>query len=103
VKQYSAMILFATIATISYLEIVSAGRVERRPAVALVTTCLALAYLNHFALVYACLLLLLLAAAFRRPLAARRRIWRMIGAFALGYLPIAYFLYIQVRYSIDAW
>jgi hypothetical protein len=27
----------------------------------------------------------------------------MLGAFALGYLPIAYFLYIQVRYSIDAW
>jgi mannosyltransferase len=103
VKQYSAMILFATIATIAYLEIVSTRRVERRPAITLTTTCLALAYLNHFALVYACLLLVLLAATFRRDPEPRRRVRRMLGAFALGYLPIAYFLYIQVRYSIDAW
>jgi hypothetical protein len=82
---------------------VSARRVDRRPAFALTATGLALAYLNHFALVYASLLLVLLAAEFWRDLAARRRVQRMIGAFALGYLPIAYFLYIQVRYSIDAW
>jgi uncharacterized membrane protein len=103
VKQYSAMVLFATIATISYLEMVSAGRVDRRPAVALTATCLTLAYLNHFGLVYAGLLLFLLAAGFRREAATRRRVLRMIGGFALGYLPIAYFLYIQLRYSIDAW
>lgn len=103
VKQYSAMILFATIATISFLEMVSARRVERRPAFVLTATGLALAYLNHFALVYAGLLLVLLAARFWRDAAARRRVVRMIGGFAIGYLPIAYFLYIQVRYSIDAW
>jgi hypothetical protein len=103
VKQYSAMVLFATIATISYLEMVSAQRVDRRPAFVLTATCLALAYLNHFALVYACLLLTLLALRFRRDGAARRRVFSMTGAFALGYLPIVYFLYIQVRYSIDDW
>jgi len=103
VKQYSAMVLFATIATVAYLEIVSPRRVDRRPAIVLTATSLALAYLNHFALVYACLLLLLLAVRFRRDAGAFRRVLRMIGTFALGYLPIAYFLYIQVRYSIDAW
>jgi mannosyltransferase len=103
VKQYSAMVLFATIATISYLQMVSARRVDRRPAFVLTASCLALAYLNHFALVYAGLLLFLLAATVQRDEAARRRVLRMVSAFAIGYLPIAYFLYIQVRYAIDAW
>jgi uncharacterized membrane protein len=103
VKQYSAMLLCATIATVAYLEIVLAARVDRKPAVVLTATCLALAYLNHFGMVYACLLLVLLALTFRRDDSARRRIARMATAFALGYLPIAYFLYLQVRYSIDAW
>jgi len=88
---------------VAYLEIVSARRVDRRPAIVLTATSLALAYLNHFALVYACLLLFLLAVRFRRDAGARRRVVRMVGTFAAGYLPIAYFLYIQVRYSIDAW
>src|SRR3954454_21979934 len=103
VKQYSAMLLCATIATVAYLEIVLAARVDRKPAIVVTITCLALAYLNHFGMVYACLLLVMLALTFRRDDAARRRVARMATAFALGYLPIAYFLYIQVRYSIDAW
>jgi mannosyltransferase len=103
VKQYSAMILFATVATVSYLEIVTARRVDRRTGITLATACLALAHLNHFAMVYAWILIALLALTFRHNREAVRRIVRIGIAFGLGYLPIAYFLYVQVRYSIDAW
>ena len=103
VKQYSPMILFGTVATISYLEIVTTRRVDRRTGVTLAAACLALAYLNHFAMVYATILLALLALSFRRDPETRRRIVRIGMVFGLGYLPIAYFLYIQLKYSIDAW
>ena len=103
VKQYSAMILFATVATVSYLEIVTARRVDRRTGITLAAACLALAHLNHFAMVYAWILIALLALTFRHNREALRRIVRIGIAFGLGYLPIAYFLYVQVKYSIDAW
>ena len=103
VKQYSAMILFATVATISYLEITTARRVDRRAGITLAAACLALAYLNHFAMVYASILIALLALTFRHNREELRQITRIGIAFGLGYLPIAYFLYIQLRYSIDAW
>ena len=103
VKQYSAVLLFVTIATITYLEIVDARRIERRTGLVLGGSCVALAYLNHLAMVYAALLLALLVIALRRAPEARRRATIIAGAFALSYLPIAYFLYVQVRYNIDAW
>ena len=65
VKQYSAMILFATVATVSYLEIVAARRVDRRAGITLATACVALAHLNHFAMVYASILIVVLALTFR--------------------------------------
>ena len=103
VKQYSAMILFATVATVSYLEIVAARRVDRRTGITLAMACLALAHLNHFAMVYAWILVALLALTFRHDREAVRRIMRIGIAFGLGYLPIVYFLYVQVKYAIDAW
>ena len=103
VKQYSGMILFSTVATISYLEIVTAQRVDRRTGITLAAACLVLAYLNHFAMVYAWLLIALLALTFRHNREVLRRIMRIGIALGLGYLPIAYFLYLQVKYSIDAW
>lgn len=103
VKQYSAMILFATVATISYLEIAAARRVDRRAGATLASACLVLAYLNHFAMVYAWILLALLAVTVRRNREALQRILQIGIVLAVGYLPIAYFLYIQLKYSIDAW
>ncbi len=103
VKQYSPMILFATVATIAYLEIVAAGRIDRRSGTILAAAFLALAYLNHFAMVYASILLALLALTFRRDREELRRVVRIGVVFAVGYLPIAYFLFIQLKYSIDAW
>ena len=103
VKQYSAMLLFATIATVTYLDITHARRVDRRAGLILGASCLALAYLNHFAMVYAWLLLALLALTFRHNREQLRRIARIGLVYAVGYLPIVYFLYIQVKYSIDNW
>ena len=103
VKQYSAMILFATVATISYLEMTAANRVERRAGITLGASCLGLAYLNHLAMAYASMLLALLALTFRHNRDELRRITRIAIACGLGYLPIAYFLYLQLKYSIDAW
>ena len=103
VKQYSAMLLFATIDTIAYLEIVAERRVGRRAGVTLAAASLALAYLNHFGMVYAAMLLALLLVTFRRDRTVRHRLFRIVLACALGYAPIAPFLYLQVRYNIDAW
>src|SRR6185503_558697 len=103
VKQYSAMLLFTTIATVTYLDIVRARQMDRRAAVTLTASCLALAYLNHFAMVYAAMLIGLLCLTFHADADMRRRTLRVAAAYGLGYVPIAYFLYIQLRYDIDAW
>ena len=60
-----------------------------------------MAYLNHFALAYALILLALLALNFRRKREELRRVLRISVALALGYLPIA-LSYIQLKYAIDA-
>ena len=103
VKQYSVVILLATIATVTYLAITNERRIDRRAGMTLCAVCLALAYLNHFAMVYAAMLLLLLAAAFRDDRDQLRRAGRIGAVFAIGYLPVAYFLYLQIAYSIDDW
>jgi mannosyltransferase len=103
VKQYSAMLLFATVATIAYLQIVAARQVDRRAGITLATASMALAYLNHFGLVYAALLLALLLLTFRTDRAVQHRILRIVIACALAYAPVAPFLYLQIRYNIDAW
>src|SRR5690349_19379807 len=101
VKQYSAMILLLTIATISYLEIVQARRVDRRTGIVFAATLMGLAYLNHFALAYACVLLALLAIEFRDTPAVVRPVGRIATVLAVAYLPIAYFLYFSVLYSVN--
>ena len=103
VKQYSAMILLATVATISYLKITITNRVDRRTGVTLATACLALAYLNYLAMVYASILIALLALTFRHNREELRRILRIGIVFGVGYLPVAYFLYLQLAYSPGAW
>ena len=103
VKQYSALLLLTTIATIVYLEIVAVRRIDLRNAIALVVTVSALAYLNYFGLVFAGILLALLLVALWRDVAARRSVLRIVGVCALVCAPIAPFLYLQVRYDIDAW
>lgn len=103
VKQYSAMILFATVATITYLKIIRAKSVDPRTGIALTAACVGLAYLNHFAMVYAWILLTLLALTFRHNREELRRIIRIGIVFGIGYLPIAYFLYLQVAYSPGDW
>ena len=103
VKQYSVVILLATIATVKYLAITDERHIDRRAGITLAAACLALAYLNHFGMVYASMLLVLLTAAFRHNRDQLRRVGQIGGVFAIGYLPIAYFLYLQVAYSIDDW
>lgn len=84
VKQYSAVILFATVATVSYLAMAIERRVDRRAGITLCAACLGLAYLNHFAMVYASILLTLLALTFRHNPEALRRIARIGIVFAIG-------------------
>jgi len=103
VKQYSALLLLTTIVTVVYLEVVEARRIERRHAVTLTVAASALAYLNYFGLVYAALLLALLFATFRRDAGARQRLLRIGLVCTAICAPIAPFLYLQVKYNIDAW
>jgi mannosyltransferase len=103
VKQYSAVILLATIATIAYLEIVQAAKVDRRTGVTLSVACLGLAYLNYFATAYAGILLLLLAMTFRGDRTQLRSVVRLGAVWAVCYLPIAYFLYLQLMYTPGDW
>ena len=103
VKQYSAVILLATIATMSYLEIVQAGKVDRRTGVTLSVACVGLAYLNYFATAYAGILLALLAVTFRRDRSELRSVVRLGALWAVCYLPIAYFLYLQLMYTPGDW
>ena len=99
VKQYSAVLLLTTVATVSYLEIVRDRRLERRAEIALAATTVGLAYLNHFALAYACVLLALLAFTFRGVPLVLRPLRRVAIVLAVAYLPIAYFLYFALLYS----
>ena len=103
VKQYSAMILIATIATISYLEIAIARRVDRRAGATVAAACVGLAYLNYFGMVYACVLLASLAVTLRRNRAQLRLVGLLAAVFAIAYLPIAYFLYLQLAYAPGDW
>ena len=103
VKQYSALLLLTTIATTVYLEIVTSKRICRRNAATLVAVSTALAYLNYFGSVYAAILLALLLATFRNDAGIRRRLLRIAIVCALAAAPIAPFLYLQIKYNIDAW
>ncbi len=103
VKQYSALLLLTTIATVQYLEVVTSGRVERRHAITLGVAVVALAYLNYFGLVYAALLLVLALVTLWHDPAARRTMTRVVLACMLLSAPVAPFLYLQVRYNIDGW
>jgi mannosyltransferase len=103
VKQYSFMLLLVTVATITYLEILAARRVDRRTGITLTAAVVALAYLNHFGMIYAAMLLALLLLNFRDDSIPRRRVGRIVLVSAIAYLPIAPFLYLQIAYNIDAW
>ncbi|MEQ1855279.1 MAG: glycosyltransferase family 39 protein [Longimicrobiales bacterium] len=99
VKQYSATLLLTTVATVAYLEVVTHSHVTRRTALQLGAALIGLAYLDHFGMAYAWLLLGLLAITFRRTPAVLRPIGRIGVIFALAYLPIAYLLRVPLLYS----
>ncbi|MBM4183837.1 MAG: glycosyltransferase family 39 protein [Gemmatimonadetes bacterium] len=101
VKQYSAVILLATVATIMYLGVVQEGRLERRRELGMAAAVVGLAYLNHFAMAYACTLLALLAIRFRGTPTVLRPLRRVATVLAVAYLPIAYFLYFALQYSVN--
>jgi hypothetical protein len=103
VKQYSLMLLLATIATISYVDIVNTRRLDRRAGLVLCATCVSLVYLNYFATVYAGLLLLMLTITFRRESRMFRSLLRLDLACAFCSLPVAPFLYLALRYPADNW
>jgi len=101
VKQYSAVILLATVATILYLQIVHERRVDRRAGLALAATLVALEYLNHFGMAYAWVLLGLLAITFRGTRAVLRSVARIALVLAVAYAPIAFSLYFTLSYSVN--
>ncbi len=99
VKQYSAMIFLGTVATVSYLAIVEDRRLSPRTGIVLAIASVGLAYLNHFAMVYAWVLLGLLAVTFRGEPLVLRPLGRIAIVLAVAYVPIAYFLHIPLLYS----
>ena len=99
VKQYSATLLLATIATVAYLEIASQRHFTRRTGITLAAALIGLAYLDHFGMAYGWFLLGLLAVVFRRAPALLRPLGRIAIVFILAYAPIAYFLRAPLLYS----
>ena len=99
VKQYSAMILLGTVATVIYLQIVEDRRLMPRTGLALGAACVGLAYLNHFAMAYSWVLIGLLAVTFRSAPTVLRPLGKVAIAVAVAYLPIAYFLYFPPLYA----
>ena len=97
------MLLLATIATISYLDIVNTRRLDRRAGLVLCATCVSLVYLNYFASVYAGLLLLMLTLTFRRESRMFRSLLRLDLACAFCSLPVAPFLYLELRFRAGNW
>src|SRR5581483_187972 len=76
---------------------------ERRQAVTLGAASVALAYLNHFGMVYAAMLFAMLFATFRGDRTVRPHIARLAAVCAIAYAPIVPFLYLQLKYNIDGW
>jgi hypothetical protein len=81
------------------LEITNERRVQRRIEIVLTVTLVGLAWLNHFAMLYAWVLLALLAATFRDDRPVLRSVGRIAVVLAVTYLPIAYFLYFPFLFS----
>ncbi len=103
VKQYSWMLLLATIATVAYLEIITTRTVSRANGLLLGVSTVGVAWLDYFAAVYAGLLLLLLTLIPYRESGAWRSILRVDLVFGILYLPIVPFLYYQLRYAPGGW
>jgi hypothetical protein len=101
VKQYSFVILLVTVATISYLRIAGERRLDSRNGAPFAALLVGLAYLNHFAMAYAWVLLALLAFAFRRTRTLLERVGWIAVALAISYAPIAHLAYFGLLYSAN--
>lgn len=103
-KQYAAMLLFATVATVSYLELAESRRFERALAVRFFGALAVLAWLNYFATVYAAILGVLALWAVRGEDKAELR--RGLGYSALTALvcsPLLWFQYLMLVYTPGDW
>lgn len=103
VKQYSWVLLFATIGTIAYLQIVGQQTVTRRNAILLGASVVAMSWLDYFATGYGGLLFLMLFVTFRNEPAARRSVFLLACVCGLLYVPILPFLYYQLTYESGSW
>lgn len=103
VKQYSWVLLLATILTITCLEIVVNRVVNRRSGLLLGLTAVGLAYLDYFAMAYAALVLLTLTLVLFREPHAWPSMFRVDLAVGLFCLPLVPFVYYQVAYAPGGW
>jgi len=101
VKQYSAMLLLATVATVLYLRISDERRIDSGTQTLLALSVVGLAYLNHFAMAYAWVLLALLAVHCRGVPEVLRPLRRVAVICAVAYLPVAFSLYFPLLYSAN--
>lgn len=102
-KQYSAVLLLVTIATLSYLQLAEARRFERSAGTSFCIALVGLAWLNYFATAYAGLLFVLLLFALRRDPAEMGRALRAGALVALACLPLTYFQYLMLKYTPGDW
>lgn len=103
VKQYSLVLLLATIATVACVEMMLARAVSRRNAGLFMASIVGMAWLDYFATAYAGLLLALLTVRLLEERAARRALIAIHSLFAIAYLPVVPFLYYQLRYASGHW
>jgi 4-amino-4-deoxy-L-arabinose transferase-like glycosyltransferase len=102
-KQYAAMLLWATVATVSYLELAERRRFDRGLSALFFGALTALAWLNYFATVYAALLGVLALWAARRERDELRRGLRWTALTALVCSPLLWFQYLMLRYTPGDW
>lgn len=103
VKQYAAMMLFATVATVAYLEVVRSRRFDWGVALRFGGSFVALAWLNYFATLYVALLGGLLLLALRREQAELRRAFKAAAAVVVLCLPLVPFQVIVLQETPGDW
>lgn len=105
-KQYAAMLLWATIATVTSLELAEAKRFDdshRKTSALFFGSLAALAWLNYLATVYAALAWLLVLWNVRRDAAQLKLGLRWTALTALVCFPLLWFQYLMVRFTPGDW
>ena len=103
VKQYAAMLLFAMVATVAYLEVVQSRRFDRGVALRFCGSFVALAWLNYFATLYAALLGALLLLALRRDRVQLGRAVKAAAVVVALCLPLLPFQYVMMKDTPGDW